>query len=354
MKHALLNSKSLLLALLICAMVFPSCLKEHLHMFKDKKGGFGNAVVFVAGFESNGTNRIAKCWIDGQEVVLSDGSNDAVANSVFVAGNASYIAGNDGGPVYWKNNTEINLPINAGNGAANFVLVSGAHVYIAGRDGDNAVYWKDGTEIILNTTNANGHFPNAAAYSVFVSGNDVYVSGSHGTNAVYWKNGVEVYLTNLTPDIIGVASFQANSIDVSGGTVHVVGIDFAVGAFAPIGRYWIDGTEESGTLDGSGFLEAAVRVSNAVLVSGNTVYISGNGINIDPIFHYTPVYWKNGNLTVLPSISGDSYTSDIFVKGNDVYVSGTDKISAVYWKNGSETTLTDGTNDASATSIFVR
>jgi hypothetical protein len=206
---------------------------------------------------------------------------------------------------------------------------------------------------MLNTTDAHGHFASAGANSIFVSGNDVYVAGLHGINAVYWKNGVEIYLTTLTPDLIGVANFQANSIFVKGGNVHIVGTDAAVGAFAPLPKYWKNGTDESTSLDPSTFFLSGFG-TNGVFVSGNKVYISGIGYILDPTFQNTAVYWTDGAITVLPKINIQSLSTDIYAKGNDVYVSGSDGSMAVYWKDGSEVTLTDGTQDANAISIFAR
>ena len=353
MKHHFFRHRLFQFALLLCVLSLSSCLKEHLRLFKDKNGGFGKPLVFVAGSESNGTNRLAKCWIDGQELTLSDGSHDATANSIFVQGLEVYVAGNDGGPVYWKNNIEISLPVNFGPGVANSIVVSGGHTFIAGTDGGKAVYWKDGNEIVLNTTNLYGEYSYSAANSILISGHDVYLAGLHGSNAVYWKNGVEEYLTTVTPDIIGVVSFAANSIDVSANDVHVVGVESEAGSYAPMPRYWKNGVDESASLGLSNFDFLAEFGTNAVLVSGGNVYISGVVLTFIP-YHYTAVYWKNGNITVLPDNNGSSFTSDIDVKGNDVYVSGSDGNRAVYWKNSSEFTLTDGTNNANATSIFVR
>jgi len=261
--------------------------------------------------------------------------------------------------VYWKNTTEIHLPFN-GNifASANSIFLSGGHIYIAGNDGGNAVYWKDGTEIMLNTTDAFGHYANSGANSVFIAGNDIYVAGVHGPNAVYWKNGVEVYLTTLNSDLLN-AAYQANSIFVKGNDVHVSGTEDIVGSFSPFGTYWKNGIDETLTLNHPDFNVVSVTLKNAVFVHGNDVYVSGDGFNVDPSFHYTAAYWINTNETILPSSATQSHTSDIYVKGNDIYVSGSEinsnnnKNFALYWKNDTEVFLTDGTRNANATSIFI-
>ena len=137
--------------------------------------------------------------MNGQEIKLSDGTQDASANSMVVHNNDLYIAGSDNGAVYWKNNNEIRLP---GNNASS-IFVSGNDVYVAGAHDSKAVYWKNGTEVALVSTKVYGDYGSIAANSIFVQGNDVYVAGYDGPNAVYWKNGEEIYLSAITISITG-------------------------------------------------------------------------------------------------------------------------------------------------------
>jgi hypothetical protein len=364
MKPLTFRRKSLFIVLSIFSTIaFTSCQKDIRLILKEIDSKHGKAVVFVAGTESNGEHSIAKCWIDGQEITLSDGTHDASANSVFVAGDDVYIAGNDAGPVYWKNFIEIRLPLKSNpanvvfNSNANSVYVSGNKVYIAGNDSSSAVYWKDGKEIVLNITTAQGNYPYATASSVFVSGNDVYVAGTHLYFAVYWKNGVEVYLTSS--DIVFNGGETANSISGSGGNVYIVGDGDITGAISRLPRYWKNGVQEIFPSQSSFDFPS----TNSVFASGNNVYVSGQAFSF-PYFLYSAVYWTNGNETVLSSDGINSYTtSSIYVKGKDVYVSGAEETNqegtdhqnfAVYWKNGTEVKLTDGTSYASTKSIFVK
>ncbi len=291
MKPYTFCKKSIPFALAILSTVaFSSCQKDNPHLFRDKGWKSGNSLVFVAGYESDGVNTVAKCWINDQELTLPAGTNGAVANSIFVADNNVYIAGTDGGAVYWKNNIEKKLVGISPGTSANSIYVSGGHVYVAGIDGTSAVYWKDGTEIILNTTDAYGNSAFSGANSVFISGNDIYIAGFHGPNAVYWKDGVEVYLSNLTVNVPYFESQQANSIYVSGGNVYVVGIEYIVGIITPFGKYWKNGIDETATLNPSNV--NTISSATSVFVSGNNVYISEVGFSLDPNFHHFAAYWN--------------------------------------------------------------
>ncbi len=309
----------------------------------------GHAVL-VAGYEAMGEINYAKYWVNGTEITLSDGTNDAIANSIFSVGNNVYIAGTDGGPVYWKNNIERRLPvISAFDLHANSIFVSNNNIFVAGTD-SGAVYWKNGHEVRLDAVSPQPYYPPgkhpSAANAVFVSGNDVYVSGSDGHNAVYWKNGVE---TTVAP---GPAIGQSivTSINVSGSDVYTDVVTFGGGRVIMV--CYKNAVEIFG----------ALGWSTQVFVTGSDVYVSGEIIN--DFSNGGAVYWKNGtvvNLTPNPPPPVDNYparANSIYVAGSNVYAAGfvyngtTD--AAVYWKNGVETPLTNGTNNAIATSIFVR
>jgi hypothetical protein len=42
------------------------------------------ADVYVSGYELDGSNDVAKYWKNGREIALTDGSNGARANSIYV------------------------------------------------------------------------------------------------------------------------------------------------------------------------------------------------------------------------------------------------------------------------------
>lgn len=340
------NRKSLEVLSVAIAILFTSCEKDPLTIFKNGNSHLGRPVVLVAGYESNGTNNVAKYWIDGHEVILSDGTNSAQANSIFVSDNDLYIAGSDNGAVYWKNNSEIRL---SGSDASS-VFVSGNDVYVAGSDGTHPVYWKNGSAVLLERTNAYGNYGSFGVNSIFVSDNDVYAAGYDGPNAVYWKNGAETYLTFATISETGYV--HANSIYVSGNDVYIVGHQISAGTPFPQLWYWKNGIYASVNKVNS------YGKGNSVFVSEGHVYLAGMQES-DPTYVPTAAYWKDGNVTLLQRSEVSAFANSVFPSGNNVYAAGYEDVDylhsyAVYWKDGVETKLTDGTHLAYATSIYIK
>ena len=339
-----LNGKWLSAIVMGLVLTLSSCKKDFPPIFKGGHSHSGKPTVLVAGYESNGTYNVAKYWVDGQEIKLSDGTRDASANSMVVSNNNVFIAGSDSGAVYWKNNSEVRL---SGDNATS-IFVSGNDVYIAGTHDSKAVYWKNGTEVALENQNLYGDFNNTAANSIFVSGNDVYAAGYEGPNAVYWKNGTEIYLTTTTTTVAGYV--HTYSIYVKGSDVYVLGYSNFAGSVFPNVWFWKNDVQVPFVNTGQG---------NAVLVSGNDVYVAGMAVSDAPAYLSTAAYWKNGNLVLLPGGGLPAFAKSIFVSGSDVYLAGMEDVAyqmsfAVYWKNGVETKLTDGTRAAAANSIFIK
>jgi hypothetical protein len=351
------HAKSVLGLLLSITITSVSCKSDPGSILKE--GHSGNPIVLVAGYSgTNGTNHVAKYWMNGQETDLTSGTNDAYANSIFVSGSDVYIAGSEANsngssefPVYWQNNTEVKLPNKYGFGAANSVFISGNDKYIAGSDSTKAVYWKNDSETVLDNTDSG-----SSANAVFVSGNDLYIAGTRGYNAVYWKNGNIVCLTGYN---VPTQHVRVNGISVLGGNVYVVGyINYAASPF-PYMNYWANGvatnlnTGTDITSTNNNFGEVC-----SLFASGKDLYIAGMVETTNQMINHA-VYWKNGVETVLNSSAANSFACSIYIRGDDIYIAGYEYNTgqpkyAMYWKNGVEVKLTDGSTETIATSIFVK
>ncbi len=292
--------------------------------------------VYVAGMDFNGSHNVAKLWKNGVAASLTDGTLDAVANSVFVSGSDVFIAGyvsNYG--VVWQNGVVTQLTNGYTYSMANSVYVAGPDVYVAGNvvSGTHGVatVWKNGISLPLTdgTRSAN-------ANSVFVSGTDVYVAGVEANDsgiylAKFWKNGVPTVLTD------GTRFSFANSIFVVGSDVYVGGSGRSGNNAGNDIYVWKNGMAFYNS-SASNPTSVTTSVANSIFVTNTDIYTAGAG-----------QVSKNGIITSLDA----NYTSSIFVSGSDVYVVGGDSAGAKVWKNGLATPLTDGPLETWANCVYV-
>jgi hypothetical protein len=138
----------------------------------------------------------AQCWKNGQLIFRESKVSNAL--SIFTHQNDIYMAGHlytpgqpNGIACYWKNGQRVNLTNGSENAIARSVFATDTHVYVAGMINDQAVYWKDGEPIALTTS---GTF--SMANSIFVQKEDVHVGGYQNGHPAYWKNNVRRHIAN--------------------------------------------------------------------------------------------------------------------------------------------------------------
>jgi hypothetical protein len=296
-------------------------------------------IVYVAGVEKVGDALqpyVAKYWRNGVAHKLTDGTKDALANTVYIDGDDVYVGGAEENnarltyAIIWKNGKRIHLTDSAStttNSQVNDIIVANNDVYAAGSHTADgfiyAVYWKNEEMVILGKSKKY-----ITTTALAIDGENVHVVGIETTEdkkniARYWINGVVSALPG---------GEVASDIDVDNGDVYISGYN------SKGGNYWKNGQSIS--------LQDSYHTSGIQVVEGN-VFVAGPGW-----------YWSNGVGTPLAdSKNREANVSSIFVSGSDVYTSGfTNNGSnyvAQFWKNGKPTDLTNGSRHALANDIFI-
>lgn len=268
--------------------------------------------VYVSGFyvDASSTHITGCYWKNGEITDLDSGDNDANASAIYVDGEDVHVAGyytdaTSGKMVaaYWKNGVLTALETGANDSFATAVTVSGSDVYVAGLgEGDQAVYWKNGTKVVVEATNA-------SIFAIQVVGTDVYTAGSWdegpGAQAVYWKN------TTVTRLEGGVLEAFASSIQVVGTDVYVAGLYNDLMNVA----YWKNGTRTDLALD-SAYIPAGPESGffnglPIILVNGTDVHVLC--LLAEGTTNIFSGYWLNG--TFSKAEDNNAY-SGIFIKSD--------------------------------------
>lgn len=261
--------------------------------------------VYVAGYESNGTKKVAKLWKNGVATNLSNGTNDAAANAVLVNNNNLYVAGYESNGSkkvarLWKNGVAQNISNGNFDAAIAAIAVKNDKVYLTGYETDGTAgsrgkYWIDGVPTVVNSDNSEGF-----GSSIAISGTDVYVAGTisagfANNHVMLWKNGQQVRIDQGN-FFFGVGT----GISIFGNDIHVCGSTNDSGA-----SWWKNGSGISLTGNYNSRAKAIQVVGGIVYITGATITSSG----------YTlPAYWVDRVLVGLPYTALYSTTTSIFVQ----------------------------------------
>jgi hypothetical protein len=255
-------------------------------------------------------------WKNGVPTILS--SNRGIVYCIYVVNDDVYaggieLAGGNWVAKTWKNGVVTTLSDGTDNANVQSIYVAGSDVYAVGNDKNKAMIWKNGTGTIL----PNGNY----AKGVFVSGPDVYTCGDDQvawnapSYAVSWKNNVFTDLTNRS------LLSNANAIAVSGPDVYIGGRENL------IAKIWKNGVSTS-LSDGTKF-----NMLTALYINGADVYAGGIE-SFTPGGNTIAKIWKNGIATNLTDGSLSATVNSIFMFGTDLYVCGMEYETVTIWKNG--------------------
>jgi|SRR5690554_2366744 len=263
-------------------------------------------------------------------------ASTSIAQDVYISGFDNDATSSNIAQIWEDDGTKHNLTNGTNSASANDVFVYNGDVYAAGIESTGtkarAKYWKNGTAHTL--TNGNEH---AFGNAIFVYDDDVYVGGKehNGNNFVakIWKNGSEQILSD------GSKNVEIEDLYVYNGDVYAVGIeyDYSVDGINvnSVIKLWKNGTPEN--------ITNGVNSVNAysIFVDNNDVYIGGNEYNGT---QYVAKVWKNGNAQNLTTGANNAGVNSVFVANGDLYAGGYDGTQPRLWINGIEETVYYNTN----------
>lgn len=269
--------------------------------------------VYVAGNSRGGnpipntidTNTIAKLWIDGNELNLTDGTQSAAAFSVYADGVHSYVVGyesNGNTPIgkVWVDGT---VAYNHPNTWLYGVFVVGSDVYYVGttKPSPTSDYqgriWKNGFPLpdAQQPSNSGYSRTTASSINIQVTGGipTIYIGGSTTqsstkTQATVWKNGVATYLTPVSKQPNGTIRSEVSSVFVKDGNVYAVGHFYE--NYVQRAKLWKNGV--GSTLSAG---ENDAYATSVFVDAQSNVYVGGVEENVNYAnVPNTGIIWKNG------------------------------------------------------------
>lgn len=336
----------------ILMLILYSCHKEHQAIGSD-----GAVDVYVYGSLWHGSSAVtptsgnAVYYKNGTQVILYAGGNGDLStyvltvNSLAVSGGTVYAGGSSThnisypnssspalpsttpiGPVYWINGVAHVLPVTNTLSPIILGVAANSQNFYALYQGPPFT-----SPIKLGGIAINGSIKyeyNDQLSGLLLSGTDLYAYGSTfgGGHAIYYKNNQPVMFQLPANTAVAVI----NGMCISGHDVYACG--FLVIGSSALPVYWKNGQLTILTPGNN-------SQATGIAVQGTNIYVSGYQVtNVDDSgLTKQAVLWKNGVMTELNPPGPDSYTNGVVVSGNDVYVggrAGPDSNCTVYWKNG--------------------
>jgi hypothetical protein len=285
-------------------------------------------------FENSAVNILPCYWKNAIRSDLDIGTaNAGHACSIFISKGNVYVCGYTTIwgrfytfiPCYWMNGRRIDLPVNGTYGVTTAIIISREEVYVSGSlwNSERAAYifgyWKNGIWTELFTARNSGL---GGLYSLAVVGNDVFAAGwtdsAAGKNVPsYWKNGIRTNLSVLDT----ARSGRANAVFSVGDELYLAGWSKSnQGASIPC--YWRDGARTDLSVQFPIEPNEDRSAANSIQVLGGNVCVVGEihyataGRN-DTIYLPHPCYWLNGVRTDLsaPVKHMHGYGRSIFLTG---------------------------------------
>ncbi|WP_421943150.1 hypothetical protein [Pedobacter sp.] len=274
------------------------------------------------------------CLVACKKEVITNIPDDEGVNVVYAAGSVIDVTGMSKA-CYWKNGNLVLLPMpETAFGSTSTIIQKDKDIYVCGSYNSNGTFigcvWKNSTKQDLQMITG---FPRVSPQKMFIVGNDVYVSGSvdNGFSAkiCYWKNGVPTVITDVHDNS---AINNANAIYVSGNDIYITGQSTKYPGIE-VASYWKNGTRSDLTFTHTTqwSMGKDIKFVNNTLYAGGYAYDAANLVS-------QAMIWKNGMGQSLPTI-GDASVEDLAIIENDVYASGWFKRNrgaikeACYWKN---------------------
>jgi hypothetical protein len=289
---------------------------------------------------------VAKYWMGGKEITLSDGKYDATASDIFVYGNEVYIVGSESisndyslqngqstrGKI-WKNGVLLkDYPLDAISAVLKIKVIDNKIYLLEYIDGECYVNFNDSRiKLDINSRTYNVLSPS----DLLIHNADYYViSHMWGwfemNNVMLWANGEE---NKITPKVM---SYSLDSLFIDSNTPYVLYSKLTPRLRMSLNVISFQNESIVEYYAGTSTIDANISGLN---MNVEDIYILGSSVYIIGFDEKKGRYWLNGTeheLSFKPF--------KIFVNGNNVWILGIEDKEIVVYKNDEKTVLVKDVN----------